>query len=73
MSIAESEPILLNVGQVGVALGVSKRTVWRLTSTGELPPPLRIGRAVRWNRQSLVEWASQWEGVRIETRRSGDG
>lgn len=31
-----------------VALGISRPTFWRLVSRGELPPPLKIGRASRW-------------------------
>jgi excisionase family DNA binding protein len=40
--------MLLNVRQVAHRLGVSVRTVWRLTSTGQLAQPLAIGRCRRW-------------------------
>ena len=66
-----TEPILLDVAGVAAALGLSVRTIWRLTSTGQLPPPLRIGRSVRWSRESLLEWVAAWEGTTIDTGRGG--
>jgi excisionase family DNA binding protein len=39
---------LLNVNDVAVVLSISKRTVWRLLSSGELPAPVSIGRCKRW-------------------------
>jgi len=75
VSTTTTEPILLSVEGVASALGISKRTVWRLTSTGAggFPKPIRIGRAVRWSRESLIEWASKWEGVEIPTGEEGRG
>lgn len=49
-----TEPaLLLTVDQVAGLLGISVRSVWRLASAGELPPPLSIGRSKRWERRSL--------------------
>ena len=45
---------LLRVKQVSQQLSVSVRTVWRLTSAGELPAPVAIGRCKRW-RQADVD------------------
>ena len=42
--------VLLKVSQVAERLGVSTRTVWRLTSEGRLPQPVAIGRCKRWRR-----------------------
>ena len=46
--------VLLRVEQVAEALGISKRTVWRLVSGGQLPQPVAIGRCKRW-KQGDVE------------------
>ena len=45
---------LLRVEQVAEVLGISKRTVWRLVSGGQLPQPVAIGRCKRW-KQADVE------------------
>ena len=49
-------PELLSVGQVAELLSIGVRTVWRLTSSGELPRPVKIGGATRWRRAELFEW-----------------
>ena len=46
---------LLNVSEVARILSVSTRTVWRLVSAGELPPPQRIGKRLRRWRAADIE------------------
>jgi len=53
---AEDERLLLTVGEVADLVGLSERTVWKLGGCGELPPPIKIGRSVRWLRRSLEEF-----------------
>lgn len=39
----------LKVQEVAELLGVHRRTVWRLVSSGDLPEPIRISaKVVRW-------------------------
>ena len=48
---------LFDAAEVANLLGIHVRTVWRLTATGELPPPVRLGKAgriVRWRLTDLV-------------------
>ena len=52
-STNEDGRLLLTVGHVARTLSLSIRTVWRLTSTGELPRPVSIGRAKRWERAAI--------------------
>jgi len=40
-------------------LKVSQRTLWRMHKTGEMPPPIRIGRAVRWSVEVLKKWVEE--------------
>lgn len=47
---------LLDVSAVAALLMCSERHVWRLSDTGAMPAPLRIGRLVRWSRRPLTEW-----------------
>ena len=49
------EPILLTVKQVAQLLCIGERTVWRLSSTGELPSPICIGRSRRWCRKVIED------------------
>lgn len=50
------EPLLLSAPELARLLGVSVRTVRTLDTLGRLPQPVRVGRAVRWSRQAVVEW-----------------
>ena len=47
---------LLTVGQVAERLSLSARTVWKLCSSGELPPPLKIGGARRWRESDISRY-----------------
>jgi excisionase family DNA binding protein len=39
---------LLRVDEVAQILAISVKTVWRLSKSGGLPEPVRVGRRVRW-------------------------
>ena len=52
-------PLLLTDRQVGQALGVSSRLIWKLAATGELPRPLKIGRASRWRREDVTAYVDR--------------
>lgn len=47
---------MLTVGEVAQMLGVSARHVYRLADSGGMPRPLKLGGAVRWDRQVLERW-----------------
>ena len=46
----------LNVKQVAELLSCSPRHVYRLSDAGRMPPKLKLGALVRWNRELLDEW-----------------
>ena len=54
---------LLTAKQVAEALGVHRRSVWRLTAAGVLPAPIRLGpKLVRWRAADIwraIERAAQ--------------
>ncbi len=54
-----SDSLLITATEVARLLNISKRTLWRLLSAGKLPPPVRLGNAVRWRRDQLEQWISQ--------------
>ena len=61
-NVADGESVravLMTVQEVGRALQLSVRSVWRLRSAGLLPEPVKLGGAVRWNRETIDEWIRQ--------------
>ena len=51
-------PKLLDVGSVAALLDCSTRHVYRLADGGRMPPPVRLGAIVRWNRSEIEAWIS---------------
>ncbi len=47
---------LMDVGEVAAKLRCSKRHVYRLSDSGRLPRPVKLGALVRWNRQTIDRW-----------------
>ena len=48
---------LLDVRAVANLLGgCSVRHVYRLADAAKMPPPVRLGSLVRWNRAALLDW-----------------
>jgi predicted DNA-binding transcriptional regulator AlpA len=60
---------LMNVKELAVELKVSERHVHRMKDAGLIPPPLRLGGAVRWDRDVIYRWIEagcprlkEWKG-----------
>ena len=53
------EQLLLTVKEVASLLHLGERTIWKLNATGEFPAPVRIGRAVRWDRREIDGWLAE--------------
>jgi excisionase family DNA binding protein len=47
---------LLDVRAVARLLGCSERHVYRLSDSGQMPAPVKLGALVRWRRQDLDAW-----------------
>jgi excisionase family DNA binding protein len=47
---------LIDVKAVAELLGCSPRHVARLSDTGKMPRPVRLGVLVRWSRQTVLAW-----------------
>ena len=39
---------LMGLSEVASHLGISERSVWRLVASGDLAPPVKVGRCTRW-------------------------
>jgi excisionase family DNA binding protein len=64
------EPLLWNARQAAKALGISDRTLFTLTKSGDVPH-IRIGRRIMYPRTSLVEWIEQRSAGRNLAARNG--
>jgi len=54
-------------------LSLSKRQIFRLNSSGQIPAPIRIGGAVRWSAEEISAWLAAgakdrktWEAMKNE-------
>jgi excisionase family DNA binding protein len=47
---------LLDVRAVADMLGISVRTVYRLSDAGRIPAPVKLGALVRWPRRAVLDW-----------------
>ena len=63
--------LLLKPDEAAAALAISPRTLWGLTSNGELPC-LRIGRAVRYDPRDLTCWIDRRKTCVNECRTTSD-
>lgn len=52
----EDMGLLIDNREAAKLLKVSERTLWRMWNSGEMPKPIRIGRAVRWRYEELKAW-----------------
>lgn len=49
---------MLTVDDVAGLLACSSRHVYRLTDSGRMPRPVKLGALVRWSRASIESWIS---------------
>lgn len=66
-----NESLLADVDEVARMLCCSARHVWALASAGKMPPPIRLGRAVRWNRDELRRWIAAGAPHQGESTKGG--
>ncbi|MFN0135695.1 MAG: helix-turn-helix transcriptional regulator [Phycisphaerae bacterium] len=67
----DDERLALSATALANRLGISRAHVWKLLSLGRLPAPVRLGRAVRWDKRIVDAWLaagapplSQWERMK---------
>jgi predicted DNA-binding transcriptional regulator AlpA len=52
-------PVVVTARQLAIMLQVSKRTLWRMRSAGQLPSPMRVGGIVRWRLDEIQKWITE--------------
>ena len=50
------QPAMLTVNDLAEMLNCSARTVYRLTDSGRIPRPVKLGGLVRWPRKKIEHW-----------------
>lgn len=70
------EQLTFTAKELAARLGISRAHVWKLLSLGQLPSPVRFGRAVRWDKRVIDAWLAagapamaQWERTNTKTTR----
>ena len=70
----QSESLGISAAEAAALLGVSESHFYCLHKTGRLGPlPVRMGRAVRWSRQELVNWFNAGSPPRSRWQANGKG
>ena len=59
VSRTDAPATLLDVRAVAALLGCSERHVYRLSDSGRMPAPVKLGALVRWNRASVETWIDE--------------
>jgi excisionase family DNA binding protein len=54
--LSDGQPLLIDADELALLLGISKRSIWRRLSSGELVEPVRLGGSVRWRKQEVAAW-----------------
>lgn len=67
---AATNRLAISADEMAELLGISRAHVWRLHSQGRIPRPVRLGRAVRWDRATIERWLAagtppreRWEAM----------
>lgn len=50
---------LLTATDVARLLKVSTRTIWRMRTNQQLPPPIQFNHTTRWRREDILHWIQQ--------------
>jgi excisionase family DNA binding protein len=59
VSVISSDQRLLTIEQVATLLAVSRACIRKWLASGFLPRPLKLGRLVRWERDTIADWLAQ--------------
>jgi len=71
MEQPKKQATLLTAAELGKQLNLSRRQIFRLSSMGKIPTPLKIGGAIRWRAAEIANWLEAgapdrqtWEALR---------
>jgi excisionase family DNA binding protein len=52
----EAQGLLVDTREAARLLKISERTLWGMYTRGQMPRPIRIGRAIRFSLDALKKW-----------------
>ena len=55
---ASPRRLLISTAEVAALLTVSVRHLRRLHASGKVPAPVKVGAAIRWNREEIERWVA---------------
>ncbi len=67
----QTEALLLSPEDVADLLDIGRSTLYRLSSAGKVPRPVKVGRSTKWRRREIEAWIAagcpprnrwEWEG-----------
>lgn len=50
------DAVLITAAEAARLCGLGRSTWWRLHSSGQVPMPVKVGRATRWLRSEVLRW-----------------
>lgn len=53
----------LKIEQVQAMTGFKRSTIYKHLRLRQFPQPIRLGRAVRWRRQTILDWMQRQESA----------
>ena len=56
--LPEDQGLLITSRETAKLLKVSEKTLYNMHTTGQMPPPVRIGAAIRWSLNAIQEWVN---------------
>lgn len=56
---AENAQCLVTLKNVSDMLSISTRSVLRMRDRGAMPPAIKLGKSLRWNKEVIEKWISQ--------------
>ncbi len=78
--LALDDRLLIDGPTFARLLSISLTALWRLTLTGAIPRPVRLGWQLRWSRREIDDWheagqpdAATWERMKDSCGRNGGG
>lgn len=71
--ITSEVPLLITLEQAAQRLAISRRTLERLIAAGELPSPLKLGRASRFAVDDIDAYCAQLRSRRVSNHEVAHG
>jgi excisionase family DNA binding protein len=69
-SVSETLPAVLTVDELAAFLRLDRKSVYAAVRNGEIPGGRRVGRAIRFSRDTVLRWLADGQGHVPRSRRN---